>query len=904
MSCRCWSAWLVSPVLALQVAWLAPFAGASPLLAKESVSTILLSVGRSYEGTLAGGEERTFRADLLAGKIWRVAVDQQGIDLQVTLEPPGGASAVTIDNPLGRFGNEVLVTQPTISGRHLVRLRAVWPQAVQGGYRIEVRSREGDGEHESLRWQAEQILSDAGASYALGTAAARRESVEMYRKVLDLWRRLGDRRGQALALSAIGMVARRLGEPRLAVEPLRQALDLWRAVEDQHRTAMTLNDLGLSHLELGERTVAGDLLAESATLHSATDDLFGEGVARNNLCLLMLSTGEPASAGSCFRRVIELFAAAGERQAEALARNGLAGVYDELGEPASALAELEHAYRLVQELDDLRGQAKLLANQAALYRRLGEPRSALTAYDRALPVLRQLDDRRWLGRTLNNLGFSYLDLGEPRRARSLFEDALALRLEVGDRIGEAVTRNNLGRADRQLGAPAAAVEAHRAALALLSELGQQDRQATTHGLLGHALLDRGEPLEALASFERAHELLGATGKPRRRGRILIDQAWALLALEEVDTALAQLQEALPLFRSLDDMAGEALALVAVGRARLAQGQLEAAQMAAETALARIESLRQRVGGSQLRAVFVDSRHDAYELAVEILMARHRVDPAAGYARQALVVADRSRARELRHRLAVGGSPLGVDPDLRRKRETHRRQLRAQVARRQALLEERRSPEAAEAGRRIEAALNALDAVEGEIETRRPGFTDLARGRPLDWSRVQMALGDATVLQYSLGAERSYLWVLTAQAFEVFELPPGDRLERMTRDAFAQLRTVTAGATRRRGLRDVAGLLLAPAAHRLTGGPLLIVPDGALHYLPFAALPSPADGRPLAVHHEITYLPSAALLSVPRSKAPPGRPAVAVLADPVISRSDPRLDDVSSVTARTGGDEPS
>jgi hypothetical protein len=57
---------------------------------------------------------------------------------------------------------------------------------------------------------------------------------------------------------------------------------------------------------------------------------------------------------------------------------------------------------------------------------------------------------------------------------------------------------------------------------------------------------------------------------------------------------------------------------------------------------------------------------------------------------------------------------------------------------------------------------------------------------------------------------------------------------------------------------------------------LIVSDGALEYLPFAALPSPAVGtaraeqetsrggyRPLIVEHEVTNLPSASILGVLR-----------------------------------------
>src|SRR5581483_3894134 len=76
--------------------------------------------------------------------------------------------------------------------------------------------------------------------------------------------------------------------------------------------------------------------------------------------------------------------------------------------------------------------------------------------------------------------------------------------------------------------------------------------------------------------------------------------------------------------------------------------------------------------------------------------------------------------------------------------------------------------------------------------------------------------------------------------------------------------------------------------------LLIVSDGALQYIPFAALPSPENPNeftPLVINHEIVNLPSASVLDELRRqetgrKQPAG--SVAVLADPVFSKDDARL----------------
>src|SRR6185369_5246363 len=87
--------------------------------------------------------------------------------------------------------------------------------------------------------------------------------------------------------------------------------------------------------------------------------------------------------------------------------------------------------------------------------------------------------------------------------------------------------------------------------------------------------------------------------------------------------------------------------------------------------------------------------------------------------------------------------------------------------------------------------------------------------------------------------------------------------------------------------------------------LAIVAPGALEYIPFAALPVPEsqdeprppsdtkakDRRPLIAEHEVVNLPSASALAAIRSEAAgkkPAEKAVAVFADPVFDKNDPRL----------------
>jgi len=166
-----------------------------------------------------------------------------------------------------------------------------------------------------------------------------------------------------------------------------------------------------------------------------------------------------------------------------------------------------------------------------------------------------------------------------------------------------------------------------------------------------------------------------------------------------------------------------------------------------------------------------------------------------------------------------------------------------------------------------------------------------------------------LLEYSLGDERSYLWAISNRDYVSYVLPPRAQIEQSARRVYELLTarlapTPNPDAGRRQAEQAdgqywqeaarLSNMLLGPIAKTMTGKRLLLVTDGALQYLPFAALPIPGDRNttvPMVAEHEIINLPSASVLAVLRRENrndPHPRKTVAVLADPVFGLDDPRL----------------
>ena len=101
------------------------------------------------------------------------------------------------------------------------------------------------------------------------------------------------------------------------------------------------------------------------------------------------------------------------------------------------------------------------------------------------------------------------------------------------------------------------------------------------------------------------------------------------------------------------------------------------------------------------------------------------------------------------------------------------------------------------------------------------------------------------------------------------------------------------------------MLLGPAAAQIAGKRLLIVAEGALQYLPFAALPEPGKQAPLIVDHEVITAPSASVLAVLRQETAgrkPGAQTLFVVADPVYGTNDARVAQHTPVSVAERGAE--
>lgn len=608
-----------------------------------------------------------------------------------------------------------------------------------------------------------------------------------------------------------------------------------------------------------------------------------------------------------YRRALTLFEDLGEIDSQSAVLLNIGRLHFLLGEMDEAVELYQQAQPLTLQTGNRIHQASAACNLALVARYEGEAQRALTFNDRCIDALEELGTTEELGRAFNNRARLYQALGQPRQALADLERALAIGRELdADRLA-AIVLTAIGQILESEEDLDGALEAFEEALAL-REATEQDRgRGVTLLGLGSVHEQSGRHELAAGLYRQALEIFRRNGSRRETARALTALGRTETTAGRSDEALRLLGDALPLFRELRDPSGEIQTLVAMAYTEQTRGDPAGALGRVEEALDGLDDLRERAATHDLRRSFSAAHRDLHDFHVDLLMELHRREPGAGFEPRALEAAERSRARSLIELLTENRETLraGADPELlARERELESR-LAAVDRQRLSLLDNGGSgtPEQiASLETRLDDLLRELRALRGRIFAESPRYAAITRPPHFGVREIQTRVLDAEtlLLEYHLGAERSHMWAVTADSVASFELPPRAEIEEAAQSAHELLQKShhrrSSGAAQA-ALARLGRLVLDPVADLLAGRRLLIVPDGALHYVPFAALPLPGSSAlaaPLITAHEVVQVPSASALVVLRDQrvSITGRPLsaglLAVLADPVFDADDPRL----------------
>ncbi|MCI0489043.1 MAG: tetratricopeptide repeat protein [Blastocatellia bacterium] len=845
--------------------------------------------GATIERELSGGETHTYRIALIAGQYTRVSVERQIVNITVAVSGPNGQEIIKVGRNHQLRPDRVSIVAQETADYHLI-VSAPGQQNSAGRYRVRIDELRDGTPADEKRFAAEKLVAEGDRLRGQRTADSLRGAIEKYEESLANWRAIEDSYEEALTLNFIGMIHRALGDSRKALDYYGQSLPLFRISGDRLGEAETLNNMATAHYALGDIQEALNLLNQALPILREIEDRQGESSTLNNLGSIYWASGEPLLALDYYNQALPLYRALKNRRSEALALNNIGTVYSDIGDLQQALESYLQALSIRRETGDRRGEGITLANIGLIYHSLCEPARSLDYFEQALTLRRVAGDRRGEGYVFRNLGLAYWSLGDYQKALQYNEQALSVFREVGDRRGEAQVLNNLGMTYTDLGNQQKAIAYNGQALAIYREVGDRRGQAQSLDALGRAHAREGEP----------------------------------------DKAIDHHRKALAIRRAIKHPGGEAQSLLGLAEVERERGNIIEARALMESALGIIESLRGRVAAEDMRASYLATNRAFYDFHIDLLMAMHNLHPSKGHDAEALEASESARARALLDSLAEVRADLrqGVDQALLQEERALEQRLNAKESYRMQLLGGKHTREQlTKVEREMQDLLARYQSVQAQIRATSPRYAALIRPAPASLAEIRQQVLDSEtlLLEYALGRRRSFLWAVTSNSITSFELPPREEIESVARRVY-ELLTVSHRRQRKRegeiAMAELSRMLLGPVAKELKKKRLLIVADGVLHYVPFAALPVPLaqasvvsshkdffltlsvagdkasnlnlrtsdNYRPLIVEHEVINLPSASVLALMRRELKGRKPAsrtVAVLADPVFHSGDLR-----------------
>ena len=285
-------------------------------------------------------------------------------------------------------------------------------------------------------------------------------------------------------------------------------------------------------------------------------DLAGEGAAYGNLGIAYRSLGDYRKSIEYLEKVLKIVIEIGDRAGEGAAYGNLGNAYGSLGDYRKAIEYHEKVLKIAIEIGDRAGEGRAYGNLGNAYQLLGDYRKAIEYHEKLLKIAIEIGDRAGEGRAYGNLGNAYQSLSDYRKAIKYHEKRLKIAIEIGDRAGEGAAYGNLGNAYDSQGAYRKAIEYHKKLLKIAIEIGDRAREGAAYGNLGNAYPSLSDYRKAIEYHEKLLKIAIEIGDRAGEGRAYGNLGNPYQSLGDYRKAIEYHEKGLKIAIEIGDRAGE------------------------------------------------------------------------------------------------------------------------------------------------------------------------------------------------------------------------------------------------------------------------------------------------------------------------------------------------------------
>lgn len=705
----------------------------------------------------------------------------------------------------------------------------------------------------------------------------------------------------------------------------REAYDIYRDFQDTTAWLKAGKEYASAMMYRAKNDKAMELYKKLLKVDHPANDAYNRGDLYNSMGLLSKRRGKLDLAQEYYQKSLPLAEESGDSELIGVVHSNLGGIHRARGNYSSAMEQEQKALQYFRELDYKRRIAVTLGNIGSIYRELSVYDKALENYNQSLEIRKELGDIRLLAGAYNAVGHIQRQLSNYDQALISYQEGLELSRQSGTPNLTSSILNNIGLLYKNLGEYDKALDYYQQSLAIAEEISSPSSIATTSKNIGKLFWEQGQYEEAEQYYRKALELRRQIGNPRDIASSLNTMVELALEEDNYEQAQSYANEIKAIGDSTDSYRIQQYAARYFGRIYSQQGNhneavkyykrsrayseyltptkelsslmdlareynkldSDSSVVCGEKAVDMIEEQRTNAGAtSDLKSGFFGRYADFYtELASWML--KYNSDLSRAYK-----LVEQAKARSLSEELAKASQNIDQElpEEVRLERNEKREHIQSLYSELESTVDEQKR---AQIRKHIRNAEMEYAAFENRLYNEHPKLKSLESPESITLDRAQSILDSQTAaLEYAVAGNQLIMFLISQDDVHVeqYSLPDDQELAEELTSRVANFKDAILSNASRSALRAQSAklydVLLKPFEDELVNFKnLIIVPDGALAYLPFEAI-SQGD-QYLIENFSIKYEPSLTSLTLLQDPRPVSRKDLLAVAGSQISEENNR-----------------
>ncbi len=285
----------------------------------------------------------------------------------------------------------------------------------------------------------------ADSLFAIGTqfrlGREYEKAMEYYPKALDLYKRIGDERGESEILGHIAVLYFDQADYQSAMKYYQEALIKREKVDDKQLTGNTLNSIGSVYFKMwNDYPQAISYFSKAEALREEIGDAQGLRTTLTFKASAYLMQAKQFENSGKYAEALSSLDKSGETQLKlnsradyAIVLSNIGFVYSKIGDYNAAAEKMTEAVKIMKEENNIEGLAGVYNNFGIVLKDAGRVDKALEYFNNSLQIYEEKGDLSRVLPLLNNIGTAYFIRGDFNKAEEYHKRGLQMSRDLNEK---------------------------------------------------------------------------------------------------------------------------------------------------------------------------------------------------------------------------------------------------------------------------------------------------------------------------------------------------------------------------------------------------------------------------------------------------------------------------------------